>query len=175
MWDGLRNKQPWLRHPARKAAANNRFDFEVEPALEQMITAGSRYDQPAHVYWYALELLAEQNGAWLSNDCWCAMPRPSHYLEFVGAELTRAGSPEAAAIIHNAIWSPPALDLPPPQDFPAVGYLETTRIPNAIEVFEALDTAVIDSDVAGSVNEFRSWLLTTQQGKVKRDLLTFLY
>lgn len=175
LWDGLRGKEAWLRHPARRAAAGNRFDDDDIPAaLEQMIS-GSEYDLPGHVYWYALELLAEQNGDPVRNYYWASMPRPSELIDAVTTALARAGSPDAAAIVETVFTSGPPVDLPDCEDFPLVGYLAADEIPGAVATLDAVDLSAMDDELAAGVREIGNWLRDCRGGGVDRGLLTFLY
>ena len=174
LWSGLRGKEDWLRFCVRKAEANNRFDFDVTTPLRQMTTTGEAYDQPAHHYWYALELLCAENGFRLPNRYWSAIPQPSRLIGRLATAI-RATAPRAATVIESALNEGPPVDLPSPEGFPFTGYLAVAQIPAAIDALTSIDLTTLDEDLRGGVTELREWLNRCPGGKTPKDLVTFCY
>jgi hypothetical protein len=181
LWRGIRDRGGWMRRWATQARKANRFDFDVSIALSQMTSAAAAkrmaatggYDQPHHVYWYALLLLAEVDGRWLGSRHWTGMPRPFEFRDEVVQALAAAGFADAAKVVDAVFTDRPPVDLPGPAAFPAVGYLAADAMPDALAALEAADLPA--GEQSDAVAETAGWIRTCQTAEDQRDLLTFVF
>lgn len=175
MWEDLRDKEDYVQEYGRRAARRNpwRAEMDLTAALEQM-TAGGKFDQEPHLYWYGLSLLCEEYEGWLDVDWWRSIPHPTQLIDEVKVALTAAGFPQAAKVVHAMFFEgTPPIDLPRPADFPIIGYIPPGELPSALATLGAVKLSVVNANLATGIREIISWMREGVEGK--RGLLTFVF
>lgn len=162
------------------AAADSWFSSEIEggcppryEALRHLIHGTPRVEGYAFQYAYAFKLIVEHYGRFLHNDSF--MPISFDHLERVNAQLRALGV--TAIDVESLAYFRPPVELPRPDDFPGVGYLELETLREGLAQFEAVAAGAIegiaDSFMQGSVENVRQWCQScVQQG---RGLVSFYH
>jgi hypothetical protein len=162
------------------ASADSWFASEIEAgcppryeALRHLIHGTPRVEGYAFQYAYAFKMIVEFHGRFLSNDGF--MPISSDYLDTVTDALRGMGV-DTIDVVGLAYFSPP-VELPRPDDFPGVGYLELEDLQACLDQFNAAGDAPIDaiadSFLQTSVRNVRQWCQTCVQ--LQRGLVSFYH
>jgi hypothetical protein len=145
------------------------------PAIEFLrhLVMGGPYDRRAGVaYGYWLKHLAESYGELLPNDCW--VPAGTRFVDEVEAALVAAGVPTGRLSLSRLFFDGPPMELPPPDDFPGIGFMSRTDAPEAVRALDDADlSALPDPEILESVDQLRGWLSTCADSR--RDLLCFYH
>jgi hypothetical protein len=190
--------EKFLNDWVKKAMADCRFDDdgnEIEEAggdeprrevstgaaLVHLIMGGNPDPSLGFKYGYALFHLCLTLGDMPEEyDSWCSIR--SRTLDLFDAFLKKAGvPPKTFAVNAFLVERGPPVEMPRPDDFPAIGYLDRDEIPAVVDL---LDPARLGPVLAkqkgeerewleGATAELRSWLETCV--RTKRDLVCFYF
>ncbi len=147
-------------------------EFVVEETLRSML-AGSAHDENRSEYYaWALKALCWHFGEFLDNSEWCAMR--SEWSDRVDHAIAQAGlAEEVFGVQRHLIYRGAPIGIPEPADFPFVGYLRLTEIPQAASALAACDLSSGDEDVRRAVTQVHGWLARSLQ--LNRDLVCFYH
>jgi hypothetical protein len=147
--DQFRDNDRWFSDEIGRGAPS------LREALAQIargeITGG---EATGFQYGYALELLCKRLGHELDND---------DLIEFV----------DDLEIPTGLLSSGPPLPIPPPLDFPAIGFLTADQVRDEYARLEGLDLSHDDKDIEAAREEFRSYL--RQASERGLGIVTFAY
>lgn len=149
--------------------ANGRPLPDARATLRQMVM-GEPLDARAGVaYAYWFERMCEI-GEFLPNDAW--MPVRLEFFQEVQQGLTRAGV--TGVSIRDIFYGRLPISLPPPDDFPIVGYTAAADAPALLARLRAADlTAEPDRYVREAIEQLIGWLQTCADNTL--DLVTFYH
>ncbi|GAA2363990.1 hypothetical protein GCM10010170_061410 [Dactylosporangium salmoneum] len=132
--------------------------FETErPAADYMadlMLGRPHANENAHLYGYCVKVLCELWGAPMANDGWWGMRYG--WFDAVTKTVAQAG---VTYDFTDLIIGGPGADVPPPDDFPAMGHITRDDLQAHLDLLSAPELARIDDqDVVTAVEQVRSWL-----------------
>jgi hypothetical protein len=142
---------------------------DARTALRQMVM-GEPLDERAGVaYAYWFKRMCE-SGQFLRNDAW--MPIRIQFFDDVEAALARAGA--GGVSIRDMVFGGLPITLPPPDDFPGMGYTSTMDASALLAMLSAADlSSEPDRYVREAIDQARDWLRICADSK--RDLVCFYH
>jgi hypothetical protein len=147
------------------------FDGE-RPAAEFMadLMLGRPFvDRDAHLYGYCVKALCQVWGVPMANDQWSAMRYG--WFDTVAGAVARAG---VAYDFAGLVSGGPGVDIPGPDDFPAMGHVTRDELQSQLDTLAGLDPAGVDDEaVLGAVRQVRSWLEQCRRDDM--DLVCFYH
>lgn len=147
-----------------------------EPTLEQALTdllAGNDLNPwYGHKYAYAFELLCQHFGELLDNSAWSLIR--SEWAVQVRDAMSQAGVDHGTfSMTGHLMYRGAPISIPPPDDFPFIGFLRKEEIGKALRAIDSADLTKMDEEVEESVVEIRGWLDHCWQ--LNCDLVCFYY
>jgi hypothetical protein len=133
----------------------------MDQALQRMILAPRLDGRHGYVFGYALRILAQQEGSLLEGDA--LRPATLSFLDEVDEGLARLAIPETFRLSRLAFSGPPA-KLPAIDDFPAIGWIESSAVVAAREVFEQakLEDPALSPRVRAALAEIQGWTVAAK-------------
>ena len=166
------------REAVEEANADDDFDPELslEEALKHLIMDEERWDYEGAQYGFAVEMLCQFFGEFLPNDHWAGIKLS--WAETVSDAILEAGVPnETFSIFDHLIYRGSPISIPDIEDFPYIGYVTFSEIPNILDSFTEKRIEAIKHDdateIRTSLAQVREWLETCQREKT--DLVCFCY
>jgi hypothetical protein len=130
---------------------------DAHELLRRLIYGAPLDDRFGSAYGYLLEHLCGTYGQRLSSDGWSATS--SSLFGAVQAALGELGVPEQVLAVESLINGRGPIPLPPPDDFPAVGFWELDEVTRAAEVLDGLELgSVSDRSVRNALSELQEWV-----------------
>ena len=161
-----------------EANLSESFDPELplSDALRHLVMDEERWDYEGAKYGFAVELLCSYYGLFLPNDRW--QSTPLEWIETINDVMIEAGVEiEKFSIFGHMLYRGCPLDIPEIEDFPYIGYVELSEIPNAMESLSDELIASIkhrDADeIRKAILQIREWLEACE--REKSDLVCFFY
>lgn len=161
-----------------EANLNEAFDPELplSDALRHLVMDEERWDYEGAKYGFAVELLCSYYGLFLPNDHW--QSTPLEWIETVNDVLIQIGvAIEKFSIFGHLLYRGCPVEIPEIEDFPYIGYVELSEIPDALE---SLSDELIQSikhraapEIRQAILQVREWLEACE--REKSDLVCFFY
>jgi hypothetical protein len=144
----------------------------LEQALVDLLHGNKLNSSFGHKYGYALELLCDHFGESLDNSAWDAMG--VDWAVQVEEEMQQAGIDEnTISPMGHLMFRGPPIQIPKPEDSPAIGFLRSSEIDRAASAIDGADPSNMDEEAAESVMQIRAWLRRCEQ--LNCDLVCFYH
>jgi hypothetical protein len=152
--------------------AEDRDEEEEQPptceaAYRQIVNGKPFADDFGYVYGYAYEGLCMALGAETERS-WTQISRSYIWFEEIDAALAALS---IKLKVTDLVGRGPLIDIPRPDDFPALGWWTADEVAAAICAFETLDRNRLDEEitktvqrVADAIEDIRSWLMVAADG-----------
>lgn len=145
--------------------------IDTRTAMGQLINGEKLSPRFGFRYAYCLEMICTYYGEMMVNDKFC--PMHMEWAERVDKSLKKAGVPAKVFSFLKVMYRGTPVKLPPPDDFPGVGYLTAREIVRVLPYFAKVKLDKVDADVRDAITQVRSWLETCARKKC--DFITFYY
>ena len=166
------------REQVEEANEDDEFDPELslERALRHLILDEERWDYEGAKYGYAVELICSFYGEILPNDHWTGISLT--WAETINDALLELGvSAETFSIFGHLFYRGAPVEIPEIEDFPCIGYVTLSEIPDVLEALTDQRLSRIKSDdgekISVALQQVRDWLETCLRDK--SDLVCFYY
>lgn len=130
----------------------------MDQALSRLILAPRLEPRHGWVFGYALQLLAEDTGERLPNSM--VYPASLAFLDAIDAGLAHVGIPEPFRMSRLAFSGAP-IRLPKIEDFPAIGWIESSAVAAAREAFSQAkidpEDPALSTPVRMALGEIQAW------------------
>jgi len=149
-------------------------DDEVTPeqAVDQLISGSELQKGYGHYYGTVIELLSLQFGKMLENGAFSGMS--SSWADEVDQALEDAGVPaEILRVTDHLMYRSSPVTIPPPDDFPSIGYLTKSEIPAALQAMQSADMDSADDEQKEAMIQLKNWLEICS--KASTDLVCFYH
>lgn len=126
--------------------------------MRQLLLGEAMHEDFGPTYGHALEVLCHHAGTLLDNAHWAGMR--FRYFSMVEEALAELGVDfdPAGLVLGGA-----PIELPPIDDFPSIGFVESHRIGAMADTLAEVELARLTDDaIRGSVAELRDWARTCQ-------------
>lgn len=135
------------------------FD-EDEPTLDvvlaELLGGIQLHHDYGHKYAYALELLCLHFGEQMDNSAWSAMHLD--WFDHVYHSLQSSGvCRDGIDLVRKLFERGSPVCIPPPDDFPGIGYLRINEIQRALDYLNGAKIEKIDDEVHESVAQMKQW------------------
>lgn len=150
---------------------NGEERIDTSTAMGQLINGEKLLPRYGFRYAYCLEMICQHDGEFMPNDKFC--PMGVEWAERVDESLKKAGVPAKVFSLLKVMFRGMPVKLPPPDDFPAVGYLTAKEVAKVLPYFAKIKLEKVEADVREAIAQVRSWLETC--GKRKCDFVCFYY
>jgi hypothetical protein len=166
------------REQVEEANEDDEFDPELslERALRHLILDEERWDYEGPKYGYAVELICSFYGEILPNDHWTGISLS--WAETINDSLLETGvSADTFSIFGHLFYRGSPVEIPEIDDFPCIGYVTLSEIPDALASLSDKQLSLIKGDDVEEIRvalvQVRDWLETCQRDK--SDLVCFYY
>ena len=147
-------------------------ELTVEEALRDMVDGANLNKDFGWKYAYALEALCWHFGELLDNSEWS--PMRGQWSEQVDVAISRAGVPENTFSVEgHLMYRGSPIPIPEVPDFPFIGFLRKTELPEAAKSIAQCDRSKLGEDVERAIRQVEGWL--DRARKLERDLFCFYY
>jgi len=147
-------------------------ELATEEALRELISGAELDESYGDKYAWALKALCWHFGEFLDNSEWSAMR--SEWSVRVDHAIEQAGVPEESfGIQRHLIYRGAPISIPAPDDFPFIGYLRRSEIPEVANTLAACDVGAAGGDVQRAIEQIQEWLVRVNQ--LNGDLVCFYH
>lgn len=147
----VKANQAWLLSSADDI--DDEAQIDCATAVRNLVH-GESDDSPGYLYGYALKALCQQLGRELPEIA--AISGAFDWVEEIDAALAERSVPLA---LSDLIYAGSPVDIPEPEDFPAIGHWQPETITQAHVAMAALDLVQeADGDLRETLEQIRGWL-----------------
>jgi hypothetical protein len=135
----------------------------MDQALVRLILGPNQNRAHAYAYGYALQILMEREGVRLDNSM--VYPASLPFLDEVDAGFAHLGIPEAFRLSRLAFSGPP-VRIPKIEDFPSIGWIESSAVTAAREAFAKTtidpEDPALSTPVRMALGQIQAWTVHAQ-------------